>query len=53
MFKTLKTKTFDILVKNHAAAILKEDFPTEVAELEKVLSGFSISADELISSGGG
>lgn len=53
MLDDLRLRGFDIAVSNHAEAILSVDFPREVAELAEALTAFSLSAGELIASGGG
>lgn len=53
MFDHLRQNGFDIMVRNHAEAILAADFPDAVAELVQALLGFSVSPRELIASGGG
>lgn len=49
----LRAAGFDVLARNHAEAILSVDFADETAELVGALSGFRLSADELIAGGGG
>ncbi|MGB0496853.1 MAG: BglII/BstYI family type II restriction endonuclease [Rubricella sp.] len=44
---------FDILTKNHAEAILANDFSSETRALVSVLEDFRISVSELIAGGGG
>ncbi|HEU0222585.1 MAG TPA: BglII/BstYI family type II restriction endonuclease [Paracoccaceae bacterium] len=53
MLDRLRQRGFDLLVRNHAAAVLAVDFPDETAELVMALSEFTISIPELIGSGGG
>jgi len=53
MFHVLKAAGFDVATRNHAQAILAGDFACETEELVSSLLGFSISARELIQSGGG
>lgn len=53
MFRELSARGFDVLARNHAAAILHHDFPDEAAELVGELLRVEISASELIASGGG
>ncbi|GAA0298373.1 BglII/BstYI family type II restriction endonuclease [Rhodovulum strictum] len=53
MFARLRQAGFDVMVKNHAEAILGVDFPAETAELIDALLAVSIPAGELIASGGG
>jgi hypothetical protein len=49
----LSQRGFDIQWESHACAILEKDFPSALAELEHVLSGFQIPITEIIGSGGG
>ena len=53
MFDALRQAGFDIMVRNHAEAILSVDFPNETKELTEALLRVSIPAQELIASGGG
>ncbi|MGI3168825.1 BglII/BstYI family type II restriction endonuclease [Pseudooceanicola sp. C21-150M6] len=53
MFERLRDRGFDIMVRNHAEAILSVDFPAQTAELVDALLRVSIPAEELIASGGG
>lgn len=53
MFDSLRSQGFDVMVSNHAEAILSVDFPTETKQIVSVLSEFTIPAHELIASGGG
>ncbi len=53
MFDALRNQGFDIMVCNHAEAILGVDFPTETRELVAALAEIRLSAPELIGSGGG
>ena len=53
MLDLLKKKNFEIIVKNHAGAILENDFPGEIKQLEETLCNLSIDARELVESGGG
>lgn len=53
MFERLKTKGFDIAIRNHAGAILSMDFPLISDELEEAMLELEIPAEELIGSGGG
>ena len=50
---TLRQAGFDVMVRNHAEAILRVDFPDETAELVAALTDMSIPVAELIASGGG
>ena len=49
----LRVRGFDVLTRNHADAILAQDFPNELRLLVEVLSGFRISLGEVVSGGGG
>lgn len=53
MLEQLTRKGFEIRYTNHARAILTEDFPAYVNEIEEALAGLTIPIDELIGSGGG
>ena len=53
MFETLREAGFDVMVLNHAAAILSADFERETQELVSALLDFSLPVEELIGSGGG
>ena len=53
MFGQLREAGFDIMVRNHAEAVLRVDFPVQTAELIAALVEFSLSPAELIASGGG
>lgn len=53
MFDELRKSGFDVMVSNHAEAILSVDFPGETAELIAALLDFEIPAAELVGSGGG
>jgi hypothetical protein len=53
MFHVLQAAGFDVATRNHAQAILSGDFADETEGLVSSLLGFSISARELIQSGGG
>ena len=53
MFDRLRARGFDVLVRNHAEAILSVDFPREVAELVDALADFTLPVEEIIGSGGG
>ena len=53
MFQPLLARGFDVLVRNHAEAILSGDFPAEAAELIETLADFSIGVGELVTGGGG
>lgn len=53
MFEKLKAKGFQVLALHHAEAILRHDMTDAVTELEKVLLGVKIPAEELVRGGGG
>lgn len=53
MFERLSDQGFDIVVRNHAGAILSVDFPNVADELVDALLDIRIPAKELIGSGGG
>ncbi len=53
MLAGLRGRGFDVEFHSHAEAILKEDFPPALAELESVLIETSIPITEIIRSGGG
>jgi hypothetical protein len=53
MFEKLKQKGFQVLALHHAEAILKHDMMQAADELEKVLLGIEIPAEELVHGGGG
>lgn len=53
MFNTLQSKGFQIGFQGHARAILSNDFPHAVAEVEAALSDFTIPIEEIIAGGGG
>ncbi|MGR3502737.1 BglII/BstYI family type II restriction endonuclease [Pseudaestuariivita sp.] len=53
MFDRLRALGFDVLVRNHAEAVLQVDFPEETETLVSLLASTRMSAAELIGSGGG
>lgn len=53
MLDRLKELGYEILFLSHAAAILGEDFPGALQELESCLADFDIPITEIIGSGGG
>ncbi len=53
MFDELRQKGFQIEFHSHAQAILSQDFPAAVHELEAVLCSVTIPIEEIIGSGGG
>jgi len=53
IFENLAKAGFDISVTYHADAILHEDFPEAIEELEAILLAIDIPIEELIRGGGG
>ena len=53
MFERLKEKNFDITMLHHAEAILRHDMGQATQDIEEVLCGVSIPAEELVRGGGG
>jgi len=53
MFEQLKEKGFQVLALHHAEAILVNDMPNAISELEGVLAGIELPVEELIRGGGG
>lgn len=53
MLDDLRQAGFDVLTRNHAGAILAQDFPLELAILTRVLSEFRIPLSEVVTGGGG
>ena len=53
MLDRLRDKAFETHFESHAAAILTQDFPGALTELEEVLATFEIPITEIIGSGGG
>jgi hypothetical protein len=53
VFEPLVAKGFQIEFHSHAKAILSQDFPDAVIELEKVLKDITIPIQEIVGSGGG
>jgi hypothetical protein len=53
MFESLTERGFEVRSESHAAAILEQDFPTAVGEIEGALRDFEIPITEIIGSGGG
>lgn len=53
MFEKLVAAGFQIEFHSHAKAILENDFPHAISELEKVLSSASIPVEEIIAGVGG
>lgn len=50
---TLRAAGFDVLTRNHAEAILAQDFPGELDLLTRVLAEFRIPMTEIVMGGGG
>lgn len=53
MFDRLKALGFEILALHHAEAILTQDMPESISDLESVLSGIELPIEEIIHGGGG
>lgn len=53
MLKELKDQGYDVLTRNHAEAILAQDFPRDLDLLCRVIGEFRISLDEVVRGGGG
>ena len=53
MLARLQDQGFDVLTRNHADAILAQDFPVELGELVEALTTFRIGLPELVGGGGG
>jgi len=53
MLDGIKRKGFEVKFLSHATAILKEDFPEALTNLEAVLLDFYVPISEIIGSGGG
>ncbi len=53
MLQPLRDLGFDILARNHAMAILTQDFPQELGRITEALAGFRIPLAEVIGGGGG
>lgn len=53
MLDRLRDAGFRVLTRNHADAILTQDFPAETAELVEALLDFRLPVTEIIGSGGG
>lgn len=45
-------RKFEVYERNHASAILKQDFPEEYAEIIKVLKNFELSTKDIMTPGG-
>lgn len=50
---TLKSRGFDLKFISHAEAILTQDFPGALAEIDAVLGPLTIAVEELVKGGGG
>lgn len=53
MFNKLKGMNFDISTLHHAEAILRQDMPSAVDEIETVLAAITLPIEEIIRGGGG
>ncbi len=53
MLEPLHALDFDILVKNHADAILTQDFPDDLCAVIEILASFKLDVAEIIGGGGG
>ena len=53
MLEKLSEKNFDIQYESHAAAIMEQDFPAALKDIEDVLLDVKIPIGEIIASGGG
>ncbi len=53
MLKSLQALGFEIEFHSHARAILSQDFPEALTELNEVLKAVSIPIGEIVKSGGG
>jgi hypothetical protein len=53
MLERLRERGFEIQLESHAGAILEQDFPAALAEIEEVLLTVRIPIVEIIGSGGG
>ncbi|MCB1865030.1 MAG: hypothetical protein KDG50_06335 [Chromatiales bacterium] len=53
MFEKLREAGFEVLQLHHAEAILKHDMESAAAEIESVLLGAKLPAEELVRGGGG
>jgi hypothetical protein len=49
----LRAGGYDVLCTSHSEAILASDFPDALADIEAVLGGFTINAEEIVRGGGG
>ena len=53
MLDLLTSNRFEIRCESHAAAILEQDFPSALEDIERTLSSLAIPINEIIGSGGG
>ena len=53
MFDRLRDRGFDVMVRNHAEALLSVDFPSETEDLIEAVSEITLDPAELVASGGG
>jgi hypothetical protein len=53
VFERLRRSGFDVSFSYHADAILRNDFPEAVAELEELIGAVTIPIVELVRGGGG
>ena len=53
MLAKLEALGYDVLARNHALAILSQEFPGDFATLVEILAGFRIHLHEIIGGGGG
>ena len=53
MFSRLIERGFQVEFHSHAKAIISQDFPDAIAELEEALSAHTVPIEEIIGSGGG
>ncbi len=53
MLNRLNDRGYEIQYESHAAAVLAQDFPQALSDIEQVLEQFSVPIGEIIGSGGG
>jgi hypothetical protein len=53
MLEALVERGFEVRSESHASAILEQDFPAALVEIEAALRDFEIPITEIIGSGGG
>jgi len=53
MLTRLKERGYEIQFESHAAAILEQDFPEALSDIEQALMSFNVPVSEIIGSGGG